>query len=118
MNTGKSPRPLEHMLMHLQFAMGIPRVGICHTVTVPSDITPMQGTGRNQPLIYVVSCKTHSNTVNHGILIKKINYYYNKVVSKNIEDGGIPPDDYCCPSSLSKKTTNNLNQGQGVLLLL
>jgi hypothetical protein len=62
--------------------MGIPRVGICHTVTVPSDTAPVQGTGRNRPLIYAVSCETRGNTVNRSILIIKLiititKYYLN-----------------------------------------
>jgi len=31
----------------LMFAMGLLRVGICHTITIPSDTTPMKGKGRN-----------------------------------------------------------------------
>ena len=42
------------------FVMGIPRVRICHTITIPSDTTPVQGRGRNRTLIYMVSHETHS----------------------------------------------------------
>ena len=39
----------------VRFATGIPRVGICHTITVPSDTAPVQGKGRNWTLIHAVS---------------------------------------------------------------
>ena len=53
----------------IRFATGILRVEICHTVTVPSDTTPMQGMGRNQPLVYAVSYKTCGIINTHGYIV-------------------------------------------------
>src|ERR1700722_13118955 len=53
------------------FDMGIPRVGFCHTVTKPLDTIPIQGMGRNRPLIYTVSYETQGITFTWGILIIK-----------------------------------------------
>ena len=52
----------------VRFAMGIPRVGICHTVAIPSDTAPMQGKGRNQTLIYAVSYKPMLFNETHGYI--------------------------------------------------
>ena len=53
------------------FDTGIPRAGLCHTVTEPLNTVPIQGTGRNRPLIYMVSYKTRGITFTRGILIIK-----------------------------------------------
>ena len=53
----------------LRFATGIPRVGICHTVTVPSDTAPVQGKGRNRTLIYAVSYETRGIMNTHGYIV-------------------------------------------------
>jgi len=52
----------------LRFATGIPRVGICHTITVPSDTTPVQGKGRNRTLIYAVSYKPALSNETHSYI--------------------------------------------------
>ena len=38
--------------------MGILRVGLSHTVTIPSDTVPIPGMDDNQPIIYVVCDET------------------------------------------------------------
>jgi hypothetical protein len=53
----------------LGFDTGIPRVGFCHTVTEPPDTVPVQGTGRNRPLIYAVSYETRGIMDTRGYFV-------------------------------------------------
>jgi len=54
----------------LGFVMGIPWVGISHTV--PANTVPVTGTGTYHTVIYVVSDKTRSIILTRSILIIKI----------------------------------------------
>ena len=71
MECGKFIQGMD-LLGFLRFATGIPRVGICHTITIPSDTAPVQGKGRNWTLIYAVSYETHGIMNTCGYIVMQI----------------------------------------------
>jgi hypothetical protein len=84
---------LLNLLGFVGFIMGIPWVGIFHTVPVPANTIPVPGIYQYRLVHVMVPHETCGITITHGILILKIlkltititrNYYYHyNIVFKN-----------------------------------
>ena len=68
----KNKSPKYSGLISVGFFIGIPQVGISHTIPVPANTIPIMGMGTYCTIIRTVSDKTHSIPLTHGISIIKI----------------------------------------------